>query len=87
MRTVKNLSATPIRLPLPGGKTLHLGPGMTGSVRDTAAEHPALKRMCESGILELGDVATGGIASAAASSMRGAGAHNSSGSRRQSGDR
>jgi hypothetical protein len=59
MRTVKNLSATPIRISLPGGKTLHLGPGKSASIRDGATDHPALKRLCDEGLVELGDVTAG----------------------------
>lgn len=64
MRTLKNLSASPLRIPLPGGKTLHLGPGRSASVRDSATDHPALKRLCDGGLVELGNVTAGGVAAA-----------------------
>jgi hypothetical protein len=79
MRTVKNLSPGPLRISLPGGKTLHLGPGKTASVRDSAAEHPALQKLCDSGELELGPVTPGGVAAEGYSTL---GAHGAASSRR-----
>jgi hypothetical protein len=82
MRSVKNLSATPLRISLPGGKTLHLGPGKSASVRDRAKEHPALTILCDRGLVELGDATAGGLA-ATDFSMGGTGkAHSASGQRR-----
>jgi hypothetical protein len=82
MTTVKNLSATPLRIPLPGGKTLHLGPGKSASVRDGATDHPALKRLCDSGLLELGNVTAGGLAASDFSLREAVSAHGASSSRR-----
>ncbi len=89
MRTIKNLSASPIRVSLPGGKTLHLGPGEAGSIRDEAAEHPALKKLVEAGSLEVG-ASTPGTGVSQAGSGRGPGggyAHGKSSAARKSGDR
>lgn len=82
MTTVKNLSATPLRIPLPGGKTLHIGPGQSASVRDSAADHPALRRLCEDGRLELGNVTAGGLAASDFSLREAVSAHGVSSSRR-----
>jgi hypothetical protein len=60
MRTVKNLSASPLRIPLPAGKTLHLGPGMSASIRDGDTAHPALMKLCDDRVIELGAVTAGG---------------------------
>jgi hypothetical protein len=79
MRTVKNLSASPLRIPLPGGKTLHLGPGKSASVRESATDHPALKKLCDDGQIELGEVTAGGMPAAGFSTL---GAHGATGSRR-----
>jgi hypothetical protein len=79
MRTVKNLSATPLRIPLPGGKTLHLVPGQSASIRDSAGDHPAIKQLCDDGKLELGDVTAGGAPAAGFSTI---GAHGAATSRR-----
>ncbi|MBI5506443.1 MAG: hypothetical protein HY899_16755 [Deltaproteobacteria bacterium] len=89
MRSIKNLSAAPLRVPLPGGKTLHLGPGESGSIRDEAAEHPALHKLAEAGTLEVG-ASTPGTGVAQAGSGRGPGggyAHGKSSAPRKSGDR
>ena len=49
MKTVRNLTMKPIKVPLPGGKALRLGPKADGVVRENAAEHPSLLRMVEAG--------------------------------------
>jgi hypothetical protein len=53
MKTVSNRTHRPIKVPLPGGKALHLGPGKTGQIQDRAADLPALKRLVEAGDLEI----------------------------------
>jgi hypothetical protein len=40
-------------VPLPGGKTLHLGPGKTGQISDQAADGKAVQRLIEQGTIEL----------------------------------
>ena len=53
MHTIINKTPKPIRVPLPGGKTLHLGPGKAGQVSDPATRHPPLKKLVEDGQLEV----------------------------------
>lgn len=53
MKTVVNKTPTPIRLSLPGGKALHLGPRKSGQIRDEAVEHPAVKKMVADGKIEI----------------------------------
>jgi len=61
MRTIVNKTLQPLRVPLPGGKVLHLGPKKTGQIADGAAEHPALVKLIEAGTIELqGAGETGG---------------------------
>ncbi len=55
MKTVINKTPTALRLPLPRGKALHLGPRQTGQIRDEAADHPALKKLIDAGKIELVD--------------------------------
>ena len=55
MKTVRNTTHTPLAVPLPGGKTLHLGPLKTGEIATPAAEHPPLMRLVEEGKLEVFD--------------------------------
>ena len=53
MKSIKNKTTTPIRVPLPQGKVLHLGPRKTGQIADHAADHAALKKLIEAGTLEI----------------------------------
>jgi len=55
MKTVMNKTSTPLKLPLPRGKSLHLGPRQTGQIRDEATEHPALKKLVDAGKIEVMD--------------------------------
>ncbi len=62
MKTVINKTRSPLKLPLPRGKSLHLGPGKTGQIRDGAEEHAALKKLVEDGKIEIfegGDTQSG----------------------------
>ena len=52
MRTVRNKTQLPVRVPLPGGKTLHLGPAKTGQISDQAAEGRSVQRLIEQGTIE-----------------------------------
>ena len=62
MKTVRNTTQLPVRVPLPGGKTLHLGPAKTGQISDQAAEGRGVLRLIEQGTIELlgGDGRSGG---------------------------
>jgi hypothetical protein len=83
-----NKTTKPLRIPLPGGKKLFLGPGRTGQVNAKALQHPPLAKL-----IEAGDVESGG----ATASRQGGGAnkgghstglrHGTTGAMRQSGDR
>jgi hypothetical protein len=55
MKTVRNTTSKPLAVPLPGGKTLHLGPLKTGEIATPAADHPPLKKLVEAGELEVFD--------------------------------
>jgi hypothetical protein len=52
MRTIRNNSTKPLAVPLPHGKTLHLGPGKTGQISFQAADHPPLQKLIAEGDLE-----------------------------------
>lgn len=59
MKTIKNKTHAPMRVPLPRGKTLHLGPGKTGQVAHQDVEHKGLQKLVKAGKIEiLGDGAT-----------------------------
>ena len=53
MKTVINKTRTPIKIPLPRGKALHLGPGKTGQIRDDAVKHAALEKLVEAGEIQI----------------------------------
>ncbi len=53
MKTVRNLTLKPIKVPLPGGKALRLGPKADGTINDKAAHHAALLRLVEAGTIEV----------------------------------
>ena len=55
MKTVVNKTRAPLRIPLPRGKSLHLGPNKTGQIADGAEEHAAVKKLVEAGKVEIFD--------------------------------
>lgn len=53
MTAVSNKTQRPLSVPLPGGKTLHLGPGRTGQISAKAADDPRLRKLVDTGELEI----------------------------------
>lgn len=53
MTTISNKTQRPLRVPLPSGKVLHLGPGKTGQISSNAVERPQLKALLDSGAIEI----------------------------------
>ncbi len=49
---VINKTRKPLRLSLPGGRILFLGPGKTGQVSPKALAHPMLVKLLETGDIE-----------------------------------
>ena len=85
---ITNKTRKPLRLPLPGGKRLFLGPGKTGQVSPKALEHPLLVKLLEAGDLET--TAEGPKRKQGGSGNTGAAPglrHGGGGAKRQSGDR
>ena len=89
MPTISNKTHLPLRVPLPGGKTLHLGPGKTGQISPKAIEHSGLKKLVEAGKIEITDEhQTHADRSVAAHQAKPSGsAHHPTGSARTTGDR
>jgi len=54
MTAISNKTQRPLSIPLPGGKSLHLGPGKTGQIAAKAVEDPQVKKLVESGEIEVG---------------------------------
>ena len=86
---LRNKTNRPIRVPLPGGKRLHLGPGGTGQISPKAADHPPLKELIDAGELEIEGVGrsqgTGG--SSGSTGKRSSQGGSSTGGVRHTGDR
>jgi hypothetical protein len=53
MKEILNTSAMPLRIPLPGGKTLHLGPKKVAQIADNATEHPAIQKLIKDGSVKV----------------------------------
>jgi hypothetical protein len=53
MREIRNKTNRPIRIPLPGGKTLFLGPGKDAQISDKAALNKSLLSLAEEGSIEI----------------------------------
>ena len=89
MKTIKNQTNRPLRVPLPRGKFVHLGPAKTGQITTEAAEHSGLKKLIEAGEIALFDEGTapGEIAGGGPRGRGAAPGHSSGGVMRRSGDR
>jgi hypothetical protein len=56
MKEIRNKTSRPLRVSLPGGKTLHLGPAQVAQIADKAADHPGMQKLIKDGSIEiLGD--------------------------------
>ncbi len=53
MKTVINRSRRPLKIHLPQGKVLHLGPNREGQISDHALDHPGVKRLLEAKEIEI----------------------------------
>ncbi len=53
MKTIRNKTQKPLKVPLLAGKTLHLGPLKSGQIADSAAGAPAIRRLIDVGAIEI----------------------------------
>lgn len=53
MKTILNTTSRLVKVSLPLGKVLRLGPRQTGEIADRAAEHPPVARLVEKGTIEI----------------------------------
>jgi len=50
---ISNKTRKPLSIPLPGGKTLHLGPGKTGQIGASAVDYAQVRKLVEAGEIEV----------------------------------
>lgn len=55
LKSIVNKTHGALRVPLPQGKVLHLGPLKTGHISVHDVDHPPLKKLLEGGQIELVD--------------------------------
>lgn len=90
MKTITNKTRKPIKVRLPGGKTLFLGATRQAKLRDDALEHPPVKKLIEAGDIEVTDAGKGKGTHGAGGSgsvSGGGGGHGGGPAHVQSGDR
>ena len=89
MKTVRNTTQRPVRVPLAGGKVLHLGPKKEGQVSEESLSRPAFRKLVEAKTLEIVDaVASDGVERTDSSHVRGtAQGHHKSSTVKSKGDR
>jgi hypothetical protein len=55
VKTIRNKTHAPVRVPLPRGKVLHLGPDQEGQIAHTDVDHEPLQLLVDSDVLEIID--------------------------------
>lgn len=86
---IRNTTKRPLRVPLPAGKRLFLGPLGTGQIVAKAADHPPLAKLIEAGDIEILDSgrSQGGKGSGGGSGLNSSQDGSGGGSLRHTGDR
>ena len=51
--TISNKTQKPLSIRLPRDRTLHLGPGKTGQISAKDADHPVIKKLVDTGEVEI----------------------------------
>ena len=55
MRTIRNATTRPVKVPLPRGKVLHLGPLHEGQISHNDVDHEPLQALIKDGTIEIGE--------------------------------
>lgn len=86
---ISNKTNRPLRIPLPGGKKLHLAANGKAKIMPKTAEHPAVLKLIEEGTVTIihGGRGRGSKDSSPGSSVGGSQKNSGSGGMRQTGDR
>ena len=53
MKTIRNKTHSPVRVPLPRGKVLHLGPSQEGQISHKDVDHGPLQALIENEVVEI----------------------------------
>jgi hypothetical protein len=53
MAAVTNKTGKPLSVPLPRGKTLHLGPRKSAQISSHDLDHPALRKLVDAGTIDI----------------------------------
>jgi hypothetical protein len=53
MKEIRNKTSRPIKIPLPGGKKLFVGPGHVAQIADNAVDDPHVQQLVEDGSIEI----------------------------------
>ena len=53
MKTIRNKTFKPLKIKFSGGKVLHLGPGRTGQVPDSALEQKSIQALVKAATIEI----------------------------------
>ena len=70
MKTIANKTRKPLKIRLPGGKTLHLGPLKSGQISDQAADDDSIRRLVKAKEIEIvGEAGHGHAAGESAGSV------------------
>jgi len=85
--TVTNKTRRPLRVPLPGGRTLHLGPGKAGRISSKDAEYGAIQKLIAEAAIEIGDAGEDAQTATSPRSGSASGRHARDSVSRRSGDR
>ena len=59
VKTIRNQTNRPIKIPLAGGKVLYLGPRKTGQVADSTGDSPRVRKMIDAGEIEIAGEGSG----------------------------
>ena len=88
---IVNNTPRPLKISLPGGKIIRLGPKMTGQITAKASLHPPVQKLLEEGVIEIvgdgGKTNTGGSGSDGGGGGSNQGGASGGGAMRRSGDR
>ena len=89
MAAVTNKTAKPLSVPLPRGKTLHLGPRKSAQISSHDLDHPALKKLVDAGAIDIvaEDTGSGGEDRGGTHGRAPTGGHTAGRGGRRNGDR